>query len=122
VRSDGTVVAWGCGGPFGQCLPPSGLSGVTSISAGESHNVALKADGTIVAWGCGIDLGQCNVPSNLSGVTAVSADAGHSLALLGNPLPTSIDQCKEDGWNTFGVFKNEGDCVAYVASKGGNAP
>jgi hypothetical protein len=36
--------------------------------------------------------------------------------------PTSKDQCKHGGWRDFGVFKNQGDCVSYVATKGRNAP
>lgn len=34
--------------------------------------------------------------------------------------PTSTDQCKNDGWRTFTNprFKNQGDCVSYVASGG----
>jgi Beta-propeller repeat len=38
------------------------------------------------------------------------------------PLPTSKDQCKNGGWQTFGVFKNQGDCVSFVATKGKNPP
>ena len=38
------------------------------------------------------------------------------------PLPTSKDQCKQGGWTTFGVFKNQGDCVSYVATGGENPP
>ena len=34
------------------------------------------------------------------------------------PLPTSKDQCKNGGWRTYGVFKNQGDCVSFVATKG----
>ena len=35
LKSDGTVVAWGCAGiDCGQCSVPSGLSGVTAIAAG----------------------------------------------------------------------------------------
>ena len=30
------------------------------------------------------------------------------------PFPTSKDQCKNGGWRTFGVFKNQGDCVSFV--------
>jgi hypothetical protein len=30
-----------------------------------------------------------------------------------SPPPTSKDQCKNDGWATFG-FTNQGQCVAYV--------
>jgi signal peptidase I len=38
------------------------------------------------------------------------------------PAPTSADQCKNGGWATFknpdgsGMFKNQGQCVAYVNS------
>jgi hypothetical protein len=34
--------------------------------------------------------------------------------------PTSKDQCKDGGWQSFDnpTFKNQGDCVSYVATKG----
>lgn len=35
---------------------------------------------------------------------------------------TNKDQCKKDGWKTFGVFKNQGDCVSFVATGGKNPP
>jgi hypothetical protein len=38
------------------------------------------------------------------------------------PLPTSKDQCKNGGWRTYGVFKNQGDCVSFVATGGKNPP
>ena len=36
--------------------------------------------------------------------------------------PTSKDQCKDGGWQTFNnpTFKNQGDCVSYVATGGKN--
>jgi hypothetical protein len=34
------------------------------------------------------------------------------------PLPTSKDQCKRDGWRAFGAFRNQGDCVSFVATHG----
>jgi hypothetical protein len=37
-------------------------------------------------------------------------------------LPTSKDQCKNGGWRSFNVFKNQGDCVSFVATKGKNPP
>ena len=85
----GTVVAWGAGKTnngnfleYGQSIIPTGLSGVTAITAGDYHTVALKADGTVVAWG-GNNLGQTNVPAGLNGVTAISAGLGsrHTIAL-----------------------------------------
>jgi hypothetical protein len=42
---------------------------------------------------------------------------------LEEPLPTSADQCKKDGWMSYGTtFKNQGDCVSYVATGGKNEP
>jgi hypothetical protein len=43
-------------------------------------------------------------------------------ATFSSPLPTSIAQCKNGGWKTYGVFKNQGDCVSFVASGGKNPP
>jgi hypothetical protein len=75
------VVAWG-ENSYGQLNIPADLSGVTAISAGHWHNLALKNDGTVVAWGCGsYDYGQCAVPAGLSDVTAVAGGYDHSLAL-----------------------------------------
>ena len=37
-------------------------------------------------------------------------------------LPTTIAQCLNGGWQTFKVFKNQGDCVSFVATKGKNPP
>lgn len=37
-------------------------------------------------------------------------------------LPTNADQCKKDGWRAYGVFKNQGDCVSFVATGGKNLP
>ncbi len=38
------------------------------------------------------------------------------------PLPTTTDQCKNGGWRNFGVFKNQGDCVNFVATGGKKPP
>jgi hypothetical protein len=37
-------------------------------------------------------------------------------------LPTSTDDCKNGGWQVYGVFKNQGDCVSFVATGGKNQP
>ncbi len=36
--------------------------------------------------------------------------------------PTSKDQCKKSGWMAFNnpSFKNQGDCVSFVATRGKN--
>jgi len=37
-------------------------------------------------------------------------------------LPTLKSECKNGGWQIYGVFKNQGDCVSFVATQGGNQP
>ncbi|HEY0109696.1 MAG TPA: Ig-like domain-containing protein, partial [Fibrella sp.] len=109
LKSDGTVWAWGrnTAGELGngstggfsaipaQVLDSSGvaLSGITAISAGGSHNLALKSDGTVWAWGRNTEgqLGKAvngiyinPVPTqvdDLTGVTAIVAGAAYSMAL-----------------------------------------
>ena len=41
----------------------------------------------------------------------------------GTVPPTSKDQCKNGGWQSFNepAFKNQGDCVSYVATGGKNS-
>ncbi len=57
-----------------------GRTGVTAISAGEFHSLALK-NGRVIAWGDNED-GQTNVPpAAATGVTAISAGESHNLAL-----------------------------------------
>jgi hypothetical protein len=38
-------------------------------------------------------------------------------------LPTTADQRKDGGWQSFGeTFKNQGDCVSFVAGNGKRPP
>jgi hypothetical protein len=39
-----------------------------------------------------------------------------------HPLPSTKEQCKNGGWRTYGVFKNQGACVSFVATGGKNPP
>ena len=43
------------------------------------------------------------------------------LAYAGNP-GIGKDTCKSRGWQSFGVFKNQGDCVSFFASRNRNDP
>jgi hypothetical protein len=36
--------------------------------------------------------------------------------------PGSKEDCKRGGWANYGVFKNQGDCVSFVATGGANPP
>ena len=66
--------------------------------------------------------------SSYPGTFPVSGDPG--VNLTGNfividsqpELPRSMDECKNGNWQSFGVFKNQGDCVSFVATGGKNRP
>jgi hypothetical protein len=30
------------------------------------------------------------------------------------PLPATMDDCKDERWNSYGLFKSQGDCVSFV--------
>ena len=69
----------------------SGLTGVTAVSAGGAHSLALKSDGTVWAWGSNTSgqLGDGSTTDRLapvqvgglSGVTAIAAGTDFSMAL-----------------------------------------
>ncbi|HZS86227.1 MAG TPA: MBG domain-containing protein [Chloroflexota bacterium] len=104
LKSDGTVVAWGCQGyDYGQCSVPAGLSNVTAIAAGPFDSLAIKSDGTVVAWGDDT-YGQTDVPAGLGGVTAIAAGAFHGLALV---APATV---------TLGNLSQQYDGTAKAAS------
>jgi alpha-tubulin suppressor-like RCC1 family protein len=125
LRSDGTVWSWGSNafGQFGNGAttnvasstptPASVLSGVTALSAGGNHGLAIRSNGSVWAWGHNIngqigngsaaDVGistpiQVNV---LSGVfTEISAGFAHNLALKNDGTVWAW------GWNAFGQIGN----------------
>jgi hypothetical protein len=78
--------------------------------------VAGTTPGTITAVDILIDVQGTADISNITvnGVLQVPAAA----------TPTSKDQCKDGGWQTFTnpSFKNQGDCVSFVATGGKNPP
>jgi hypothetical protein len=44
------------------------------------------------------------------------------LKQLAHLLPETKAQCKDGGWAAYGVFKNQGDCVSWIATNGRNPP
>jgi hypothetical protein len=61
---------------------------------------------------------DCPVPDLIAG----PINGGDITVADAQPLPTSKDQCKNGGWRAYGVFKNQGDCVNFVATGGKNPP
>jgi hypothetical protein len=58
-------------------------------------------------------------PTGLGGELLVS---GNIVIVDAPTLPVSTDQCRNGGWQSYGIFKNQGDCVSFVATKGTNQP
>ena len=104
LQSDGTVWAWGANsaGQLGNGTTSQGatarpvqaqnLMGITAISAGNLHTVALRNDGTAWAWGSnwsdqlgsGIRSEHQPIPTrvqNLTNITAIAAAQRHTVFL-----------------------------------------
>lgn len=81
---------------------------LSAISAGTSDgkaSVALTSPAP----------GAANVSATLDSQTVST-----TVAFTSPPVPTSADQCKNGGWKSYGIFKNQGDCVSFVTTHGKN--
>ena len=92
---------------------------VISIPAGVNAEVSNNGNGTFTTQ----NLGGGTVTVTVDGVASTVAP-GHRRRLTRVNLPTDKDQCKKDGWKAFhygnAKFKNQGDCVSFVATGGKN--
>ena len=125
VSCTGTDVALGFYGYAGDIV--DGV-GIRCGSAG-----GIPTNGGLVWDGGGGPQGpfDCPTGSALTGLTGTFVDyygADDVASLTGvctAIVPTSKDQCKLGGWNNFDTtvtFKNQGDCVSFVATGGKNPP
>jgi hypothetical protein len=100
----GTEGALGSGGGGGGGAGGGGLYGGGSGGAGIG--------------GGGGGGGSNLVPAGGEAKLAKAEEAA-SVTFTYTALPTSKDQCKNGGWETFGnTFKNQGQCVSFVATGG----
>jgi hypothetical protein len=56
------------------------------------------------------------------GMVDFPVSSGNVVVADAPALPVSKAQCKDGGWRAYGVFKNQGDCVSFVATGGKNQP
>ncbi|MEX2236826.1 MAG: protein kinase [Dehalococcoidia bacterium] len=154
LLDDGTVMAWGIDtvgqlgdgpnsveectsgdGTFACSTTPvqvGGLTGVSAVSAGGLHSLALLADGTVATWGDdgfgqlahGSAPDQCGaVPCSstpeiipgLTDVVAIAAGFGHSLAVRSDGTVVAW------GWDQHGQL-GDGDGSAAQCANGPCAP
>ena len=113
------TVSAGSGGVFEFTAQPTGGSAATPDPAAASVAADLNRQarfcftsatpGEVLITAVARAFHITQVPSGTATVTFVAG-------------PTDADQCKQGGWQTFGIFKNQGDCVSFVATKGKNRP
>jgi len=86
---------------------PVNLGPTVNSSANEVH-AYLSADATTMYFGS-------NRPGGF-GASDLYVTTREQI------FPATRDECKNDGWERFGIYKNQGDCVSYVATGGENQP
>ena len=82
--------------------------------------------------GCGVWVGFARPEADISSVTfGPSSASGDAFAIddvrfNADVVPQTLGDCKNGGWTRFHIngvaFKNQGDCVSYVATGGHNPP
>jgi hypothetical protein len=65
---------------------------------------------------------DCSLPSPEFVFDLTPLTHGRAVVFDAPVLPTSKEQCKNGGWRNFSQFKNQGDCVSFVATNGKNQP
>jgi hypothetical protein len=72
-----------------------------------------------VVLGVGVNVGTFNPSYTVAADGVQFNDTVYDFEL--GRRPTTKDECKNDGWRTFNdpAFKNQGDCVSYVAASKG---
>jgi hypothetical protein len=97
----------------------SGANGASgTVSTGSSGQAEFCYTGTNV----GSDVISAYADNNRNGVQDPPEPTAQATKTWVPALPTDQDQCKKGGWQTYGVFKNQGDCVSFVATHGRNQP
>jgi len=86
---------------------------------GDMRPIAVQ--GPVVNIGGG---GGCGSTSPKFPAGGLNTDGGFDLQLawVGPSIGVDKDSCKDGGWQELGVFKNQGDCVSFFATKGKNPP
>jgi hypothetical protein len=122
-------------GPGGIAVGSSSVDNVTCLAVSGNHAVVVFRD---LLFGFGLFVAEAsdNGPpgSGLDFFDALPADPSRSpsdcspLGLIrpgiltsgdvsirdAPALPATKDQCRNGAWKTYGVFRNQGDCVSFV--------
>jgi hypothetical protein len=93
----------------------------TSPSMDDDDDIVFQgANGDLWSWIPGFPAGAGH-DLHLGMMAGTSPSISRDPGLGGPPAPTSKDRCQHGRWRLFG-FKNQGDCVSFVATRGKNPP
>jgi hypothetical protein len=102
----------GCGGGAVSVDSATQLSIDPTVS--PAQNCTLVVTETLNATASGQ---VCQTLDNVANDPPVTVCAD----ILAGPEDAEAD-CKKGAWEDWGVFKNQGDCVSYIATQGKNEP
>jgi signal peptidase len=90
----------------------------------QEHSAAGQrfAVGAVLTIFAVVIIGAFTAPIALAMLKSNTVSLTHNTITVARSLPTNKDQCKNGGWKKYGVFKNQGDCVSFVATHGKNPP
>ena len=112
-----TSVTFGSG-PF--VYSGSAFTATASVSPAEAGAATITYSGDCTNAGS-----TCNATATYAGNGNFLSSGASTNIVIKLPVATSADQCKKGGWqfatdDLGNLFKNQGDCVSYVATKGKN--
>lgn len=97
----------------------------SAFTATASVSPAAAGSATIAYSGECTFAGTCNATATYAGSGNYLPSSASASITIKYPVVTSGDKCKNGGWQYLtddlgNRFKNQGDCVSYVATKGRN--
>jgi hypothetical protein len=117
------------GSPFGGPITCLAVSGNVAIFNFEALPVSTSVETFVATDSPAGDqiafVGPGRAPTDCSPVANPANEplrSGDIVVVDAQPLPTSKGQCTNGGWRNFPGFKNQGDCVSFVATGGKNRP
>jgi hypothetical protein len=118
---------WYAGHPA--CISTNGVgSASASIAAGSSSINVSSGPTNVYTPVALLFTGSSGTTTMISFTSLTNFGCGGilidnvSVEFVAPPPSTTKDACMSGGWETFGVFKNQGDCVSFVATQGKNLP
>lgn len=97
--------------------------GAPVVSGGRLYVILSDDPSQVVIFDVSTDPpSQLTDPDTGEPISGNAGSFGFELDGWYAPLPLSVHQCKKGGWQAYGTFRNQGDCMAFVATKEKNPP